>query len=152
MANEIALVTADTIRVVGIPIEQFTYPGGESITAGAPVRLDTTTGKLTKSNASSTTEDRILGIALRTPEATGLGITVIRQGVLDGYDLSALDYDAVVYLSDTDGRLSTVAGTTGKVVGRVIPGWAQPLGSSPDKLLLLELNQGPKGEPGEDGA
>lgn len=146
----LALVTANTIRIVGIPIEQYTIPGVESITAGQAVRLDTSSGKLTKSNGTSTSEARVFGIATRTPEATGLGVTIVRHGVLDGFDLSGLNYDAPVYLSDTDGALSTSAGTVEKVVGRVIPGFAGGLAAA-DKLLLIDLGMGERGPQGEQG-
>ena len=71
--------------------------------------------------------------------AAGLPVTAIRKGVMDGWDLSALDYDAPVYLSDTDGRLSTVAGTTSVVMGRVIPATSVSLGTAYDKILGLEV-------------
>lgn len=151
MANELALVTAGALRIVGIPQEQFTIPGEEAITAGQAVRLNPSTGKLTKSNGTDTTEDRVFGIASRTPENYALGITVIRQGVLDGFDLSALDYGVDVYLSDTDGAISGTTGTTGRTVGKVIPGFAAGLNSA-DKVLLVNLNKGEKGEKGDTGA
>ncbi len=137
MANELALVTANAVRIVGLPIIQLTIPGEESITAGQAARLSTT-GKLTKSNASTTTENRILGLASRTPEAIGLGITVIRKGFLDGFDLSALAFDAPVYLSDTDGAISGTAGTVSTPIGRVVPGFAAGL-AGVDKLLFIDL-------------
>jgi hypothetical protein len=146
--SDLTLVTANTVRIVGIPKEQYTIPGTESISAGQAVRLDTTNGKLTKSKATTTAEARTFGIASRTPEATGLGVTIIRHGILDGFDLSALDYDAPVYLSDTDGALSSTAGTVERIVGRVIPGWAVPLGTAADKLLLVDLAQGETGPAG----
>ena len=58
---------------------------------------------------------------------------------MDGWDLSALDYDAPVYLSDTDGRLSTVAGTTSVVMGRVIAVSGSTLGTAYDKILSVEV-------------
>src|SRR5687767_4841369 len=115
----IALVTANRIEIVE-SIRQMTLPAAEAITAGAPVRLDTATGRWTNANGSSAAEARIWGIATRTVVA-GEALTAIRNGVLDGFDLSAMNYDAAVYVSDTDGRLDTVAGTISTVVGRVIP-------------------------------
>lgn len=138
MANELALVTAETVRIVGIPRCQYTYPGEEAITGGQAVRLSTSTGKLTKSNGTTAPEARLKGIATRSPEATGLGVTVIRKGFLDGYDLSALAYDAPIYLSDTDGRLSTVVGTVTVLVGRVVPAFAAGLNSA-DKILEIDI-------------
>ena len=110
----------------------------EAITAGAIVRIDTTAGKFTNGNGSSSTEVRIYGVALKTA-AAGEPVTAIRKGVLDGWDLSGMNYDAAVYASDTDGRLDTAAGTVSLVIGRVIPGTANLLGASPDKLLFVDL-------------
>ena len=137
MANEIALVTADKVEVVESVI-QMTLPAAEAITAGMAVRLDTTNGKWTKANGSGAAEARAWGVAVKTV-AAGLPVTAIRKGVMDGWDLSALDYDAPVYLSDTDGRLSTVAGTTSVVMGRVIPATSVSLGTAYDKILGLEV-------------
>jgi hypothetical protein len=137
MAN-LELVTANAVRIVGIPTTQYTYPAEEAVTAGQAVRLSTTTGKLTKANGTTTAEARVKGIATRTPEAVGLGVTILRRGFLDGFDLSSLAYDAPVYLSDTDGRLADGAGTVSVVVGRVVPGFAVGL-NSPDKILEVDF-------------
>ena len=137
MANEIALVTADKVEIVE-SIIQMTLPTAEDITAGAPVRIDTTNGKWTKANGTSAGEARAWGVATRTAKS-GNALTAIRKGVMDGWDLSALDYDAPVYLSDTDGRLSTVAGTVSTVIGRVIPGTSTTLGTAFDKMLSIEV-------------
>ena len=135
--TDIALVTANQVETVE-SIEQMTLPAGEAITAGMAVRLDTTTGKFTKANGSTAPEARIYGIATKTV-ASGMPVTAIRQGVMDGWDLSGLAYDAVVYLSDTDGRLGDAAGTVSTVVGRVIPGTSEALGTAYSKLLLVDL-------------
>lgn len=59
------------------------------------------------------------GIALETQVASGT-ISLLRRGVLFGYNLDAMNYDAPVYLSDTVGMLDTVPGTITVIVGRVI--------------------------------
>lgn len=137
MAN-IALTTADRVEVVGFPVIQLTVPAAEAITAGAPVRLDTSTGKFTNANGTTTGEARVFGIATRTV-AAGEALTVVRKGILDGFALSGMNYDAAVYLSDTDGRLADAAGTVSTVVGRVVPGTSVTLGTSYDKLLFVDL-------------
>jgi len=86
--SAITLVTAGQVRIVGLPIEQFTYPADESVIGGQACRLATATGLLTKSKSTTAAEARTLGIATRTPEAIGLGITIVRKGVLDGYESS----------------------------------------------------------------
>ena len=134
---DIALVTANKVEIVE-SIEQMTLPTDEAVTAGMAVRINTTTGKFTKANGSAAGEARIYGIATKTV-ASGMPLTAVRQGVMDGWDLSGLAYDAVVYLSDTDGRLGDAAGTVSTVVGRVIPGTSEALGTAFSKLLLVDL-------------
>jgi diaminopimelate decarboxylase len=134
---DIALVTANKVEIVE-SIEQMTLPTDEAVTAGMAVRINTTTGKFTKSNGSAAGEARIYGIATKTV-ASGMPVTAVRKGVMDGWDLSGLAYDAVVYLSDTDGRLGDAAGTVSTVVGRVIPGTSEALGTAFSKLLLVDL-------------
>jgi len=136
---DLALVTAGKLRVVRGGI-QFTGVAAEAISIGNVVRLDTSTGKITKSKAASAAEARSLGIALRTSQA-GEPVTVLREGILDGFDLSGMDYDAAVYLSDTDGAMANVVGTVSVSCGRVMSGWAQLLGTAADKLLMVEFHQ-----------
>lgn len=134
---DIALVTADKVEVVE-SIIQMTLPAAEAITAGMAVRLDTSSGKFTKANGSAAGEARIWGIATKTV-ASGMPVTAIRKGVMDGWDLSGLNYDAAVYLSDTDGRLADANGTVNVAVGRVIPGTSTTLGTAYDKILSVEV-------------
>ena len=79
-------------------------------------------------------EARATHVAWATVVA-GEPLTGVRGCLVDGYDLSALDYDDPVYLSDTDGRLSDTAGTVSVLVGRVVSAHAQLLGVEPDKVL-----------------
>src|SRR5690349_8365250 len=123
--------TADKRISVVESLQQMTLPAAEAITAGAPVRLDTTAGTFTNANGSSASEARVWGIATSTVAARQ-PVTAIRRGVLDGFDLTQA-YDAAVYLSDTDGRLGDTAGTVSTVIGRVIPATAVPLGTAFDK-------------------
>lgn len=133
----IALVTANKVSIVE-SVMQMTLPAAEAITAGAPVRLDTSTGRFTNANGTTAAEARIYGIAARTVVA-GAPVTAIRKGVMDGFALSGLAYDAAVYLSDTDGTLADAAGTVSLAVGRVIPGASNNIGVGLDKLLLVDL-------------
>ena len=134
---DIALVTANKIEVVESKI-QMTLPAAEAVTAGQAVRLDTSNGKFTLSKATGAAEARIYGLATRTVVA-GEALTAIRKGVMDGYALSGLDYDAPIYLSDTDGTLADGVGTVTVEVGRVIPGTATTLGTAYDKMLFVDL-------------
>ena len=134
MAN-IALKTADRVEVVE-SYEQHTFVAAEAISAGSAGRIDTA-GKATNANGTASGEARPYGIATKTV-AAGEPVTLIKRGKFDGFTFSQA-YDASIYLSDTDGRLADAAGTVSVVVGRVIPGNAQVIGSSPDKLLEVEL-------------
>lgn len=137
MAN-ISLVTAGKVAVVE-SIHQMTLPAAESIAPGAPVRIDTSSGKFTNANGTSAAESRVWGIAVgKAAIPAGMPVTAIRRGVLDGYNLTQA-YDATVYLSDTDGTLGDTAGTVSTVVGRVVPGTSTTLGTAFDKMLSVEL-------------
>ena len=135
--TDLALVTAGRLRVVEAIIQQ-TLPFAEACAVGDAVRLDTTTGKWTKANGSSAGEARIYGVLVSKDGAGAVG-TAIRKGVLDGFNIAALAYDAPVYLSDTDAKLADANGTVTVAVGRVIPAHAQTLGNAADKLLFVDL-------------
>jgi hypothetical protein len=139
---DLSLVTANKVEVVE-SFEQMTLPTDEVVSPGQAARLATATGKFTKANASSAAEARIYGIAVGgVANVAGQPVTAIRKGVIDGYDLSGLAYDAPVYLSITDGALTDVnpdAYGEVAIVGRVIPGTSTTLGTAFDKLLLVDL-------------
>lgn len=136
MANELALDTADRVEVVA-SWEQLTLVAAEAIEAGALVRFNGTTGKFQNGNGSDMTEGKFYGIALKSV-AAGEAVTAMRRGILDGFDLSGLNYWATIYASDTDAAISGTAGTKAVTVGYVGAGTAQLLGSAPDKLLYLD--------------
>jgi hypothetical protein len=131
----IAVAVAGKIEIVE-SIQQMTLPAGEAIVAGAPVRIDSA-GAFTNANGTSTTENDLWGIAT-VSAAANEAVTAVRRGVLDGFTFSQA-YNAPIYVADTDGRLGDAAGTASKVVGRVIPAWAQRLGTAADKVLSVEL-------------
>jgi len=139
MTNLAMTVTSDTeIDIVGFPETQWTVPAAEAISAGNAVRFDATTGKFTKANGTDATEANLYGIATRTV-AAGEALTAVRRGVLDGFAISALNFGAPIYLSDTDGLLADSAGTVSTIVGRVIPGTSTTLGTAFDRLLFVNL-------------
>jgi hypothetical protein len=134
---DLALTTANRVRVVE-SLEQMTLPTAEAITAGNAVRIDTSTGKFTKANGTSTAEAQFYGIATETM-AAGLAVTAVRHGVFDGFVLTDQDYGEVIFLSNTDGMLADAnAGTVAVVAGRVIPGTGTTMGTAYDKLLLID--------------
>jgi predicted RecA/RadA family phage recombinase len=134
---DIALDTADRVEVVESR-RQHTAPALEAIEAGAPVRIDPTTGKFRNGNGTDMTEGPVYGIALRSV-AAGEAVTALNSGVLDGFALSGMNYNAPVYLSDTDGRIADAAGTKAILIGRVIGGHANVLGDNPEKLLDVNV-------------
>jgi len=139
--TDIALGSSGLISLVGFEgtIQRGHIPALVDLTAGEAVIIDPTTGKLAAARGTTAPLARIYGITLRAVKA-GYGVTVIRKGILDGFDLSALSYGVAVYLSDTAGGiLADAAGTVSTVVGRVIPGTSTLLGTAYDKLLEVEL-------------
>ena len=111
-------VTAAQIGLVD-PLKSTvkSYLAYETITKGAAVYIDTTTGKvgLADENAGGMLQFR--GIALNGGGANQ-AIDVCEDGELYGFTLAALAYDAIVYLSANPGLLAT----TGSVIcARVAP-------------------------------
>lgn len=59
------------------------------------------------------------GVALQR-QVTGATLSMMKQGKLYGYDLSGMNHDAPVYLSDTPGVFSDTPGSIEVRVGRVV--------------------------------
>lgn len=131
----IALVTADRIEIVGMTKQQRTLAAGADITAGQAVQ-ESSTGKWTLANATTAALARNAYVATRTVKS-GESVTAVREGLLDGYDLSGLAYNAPVYLSDTAGTLADAAGTVSHIMGYVEAGTGQQITSAHDKILRL---------------
>jgi hypothetical protein len=134
------VVDATTIRLVrGSDEVLLTAPMGEAGTAGQYFRLNTTTGKLEKGNGTTTGEVGTVGGVLLDSVATiNLTGTIALRGskaILDmGESITALAFDASIFLSDTDATLADSAGTVSTVIGKVVPGWNS---TTADKLLML---------------
>lgn len=118
-------------------VEQLTLPAAEAISAGQPVRLDTTSGKATLANATSAAEGRVIGIAVSTA-GVGEAVTIVKRGLVDlGDALTAQTIDALVQLSNTDGTLDVGGTPTGAYnVGRVYPAFGA---TTADKVLLVDI-------------
>jgi len=129
-------ITASDVKVVEV-VEQFTGGAGAAIDAGVAVKYNLTSGLIDKAKATTSALARCVGIAVTSTSRQPKAPTVIRKGLLDvGEALAALDYGVEVYLSDTDGRLDTAAGTVSKVIGTVVAGYSN---TTPDKLLRVDL-------------
>jgi hypothetical protein len=129
-------ITGTDVAPVEI-FEQWTAPAAETFSAGAMVRLDTSTGKVTGANATAAGEARTMGMAITEATYANETVTVVKRGIIDvGDALDSLDYDAAIYLSNTDVTLGDAAATVSLVVGRVVPGWGY---TTADKLLHLDV-------------
>lgn len=133
---DLSLVATGKVNIIESFV-QMTLPLAEAINVGEAVRLDPTTGKFTKANGTTAAEARIYGLLVSKDGAGAVG-TALHEGVVDGFDLDALSYDADVFLSNTDGALADAAGTVSTVIGRVIPATSTKIGVAYDKLLLVD--------------
>lgn len=131
----IALTTANRVEVVGVPTQQRTLAAAVDITAGDPVQ-ENASGKWSIANGTTAALARNTYIATRTVKA-GLSVTAVRKGLMDGFNLSALAYNAPLFLSDT-GTIADTAGTVSTVLGYVEAGGANPITAAHDKLLRVD--------------
>lgn len=130
---DLVITQADQVQVV----QQFTGPAVEAITEGQRCRFDASTGKIALGNGTTAAEIAPGGIAVHAA-AVGEAVTIINQGIVDvGDALSALNYGAPIYVSDTDGTFGTADSdsTVDTIVGRVV--WNTTSG---EKLLWLNGN------------
>lgn len=127
-------LTAARISVVD-PIKATirNYIAKVALTRGVPVFIDPTTGKIDIADGNGAGTKQCRGITLDAG-GVGAGIRVLEYGDVYGYDLSGLNYDAPVYVSDTAGSLDTAAGTVTVIVGRVAPMSDQAL----EKVLRVQ--------------
>lgn len=77
------------------------------------------TGRYGLAGANASGKHQFRGLFLQ-PAGAGQGTSLLQKGAVQGLDVSALAYDAKIYLSDTLGTLSGTAGTATIVIGRVI--------------------------------
>lgn len=133
----LSLSTTDRIRAVE-SIIQMTLPAGETLKAGDMVKINTTTGKFEKANATTAAEGRAYGVALGSVYADN-PVTALRKGVVAGFDLGTTTFDQAIYLDNGDGSIGTAAGSVSIVVGRVVPATSELLGSAYAKLLFIDL-------------
>lgn len=131
--TDIALVTGRTLdytHAEKADVKDFIQ--AEALVVGDLV-YQTTAGKAAKADANASGKEQVRGIVVRK---TGNVVSVLRKGYLTGLDLSGLNYDAPVYLSDTAGKLADAAGTMTVILGRVF-GLTDP---SLEKVLYFEAD------------
>ena len=120
-------LTCTAAQVAVMRAEQsviFDMIAAVALTAGQAVYINSN-GKVDKADA--TTNKQIKGIALNAAGA-GQAVSVLKEGYVNGFDVSGLAYDAQVMLSATAGSLATT-GTI--IVGRVV--------AMPDKAITKVL-------------
>lgn len=110
---DLSLVSTGKLSVVESFIQE-TLPAGAAIGAGDVVTFSPTTGKWVKADADVTDGNAPLYIALKTV-AAGVGLTAIKKGVVDGFDLSALAYGDPVFLSKAAGKIATAVAAGAEV-------------------------------------
>jgi hypothetical protein len=135
VALQQSAIDARSIRVVRKPShnDQHTAPAGEAISRGALIRLDSASGRWVNA-AADLAANAPTHMAWRTVVA-GESLTGVRNCLVDGFVLDAINYGIVVYAANTAGGVDTAAGTVSTVVGRVVSGHSQLLGVAADKLL-----------------
>lgn len=137
------MATFDLIRANRVEIvqsyEQMTHPAAVAITAGQIVRRDAN-GKWILADATLAANAKAYGMASRTVIA-GEALTAVKKGIMDGFDLDALAFDADVFLSNTAGAMGTAAGTVSNRIGRVVPGHGTSIGVAADKLLEVDFGK-----------
>ena len=94
------------------------YIASVAITKGQAVYL-TTAGKAALADGNGSGTKQFRGIALNTVGA-GDAVDVLHEGVVAGFTVSGMNGDAIAYLSNTAGALSTTAGSTSVACGRVV--------------------------------
>jgi hypothetical protein len=132
--------TSAKVNVGSLPKVQWTGVAGEAIATPGPVYFHATTGRFFRSDGNAAAPaNGVFGIATHACAGAGEPLTVIRQGPMDQFDVSALNFGAKLFLSDTVGALADAAGTRSVVVGTVVPVFGTQPGTTPDKILLVEI-------------
>lgn len=115
----VALTAAQIAMVFPQRAEVYDFVAAATITKGQALYM-TSAGKVDLADANGSGTLQFCGIALNGGGA-GQAITVLKQGHVFGYTVSALAYEAPIYLSNTAGGLDTAAGGTSVLVARVVP-------------------------------
>lgn len=116
---------------------QRTFEAAERIDAGQAFRLDTN-GKAVKTAAGAAgTAGPEVFVAIDQARQAGNPVTGVSTALLEGFNLDALAFGAVVYLSNTSGALADAAGTVSVAVGRVTSAAYTGTPSGADKLLAV---------------
>lgn len=118
------------------------YSADEAINPGTVARMkiaSLTAGAATPGNATTLAEAKNCFLCVNSEGVAGVAGMAVRgllRGIVYGFDLSGMTVGDLIYLSDTDGRLNTVAGTIAAPVGMVIAG---NVNEGTDKLAFFDF-------------
>ncbi|HPT99074.1 MAG TPA: hypothetical protein PLU39_14500 [Armatimonadota bacterium] len=138
---DISLAAAGKMRLLESN-RQSTCVAGEDLTAGDAVRLIPSgngAGRVVKAQADTDANARVFGIATRSVKA-GMPVTVLMEGVLDGYDFGTRDFGGTLFLSNTAGRIADAAGTVSKKLGYILAVPVTRVGQSYDRALYVQID------------
>jgi ABC-type spermidine/putrescine transport system permease subunit II len=131
---DLALTTAGRIEIVDSE-EQMTHPAGVALIAGNSVVSNSNGAWIL---ADSVTNKLGIHIALRSAALGEPGVTAVRKGLIDGFNIAAMLINAPIYVSDVPGAIATGTGTGNIQIGRVVAAHAQPNATAPDKIIRLD--------------
>jgi hypothetical protein len=91
-----------------------------ALTTGQVVYLVAATGRYALADANVAAAGQVRGMALM---GAGIGgaVSILKRGMVYGFTLTGLDYDAQVFLSNNAGNVADAAGGNNIKVGRVAP-------------------------------
>lgn len=116
--SDITVTAAKVGLVDPIKADVESKIAAEAITKGQAVYY-TTAGKAGVADANDSGKEQFRGIALNGV-AAGQPVDVCQEGELEGFSVSALDADVLLYLSDTAGALADGVGTMTVACARVV--------------------------------
>lgn len=114
---DITLTAANIARVFPRADEVFTVTLAETVTKGQ-ILYQLSTGLFGVADANASGKQQARGVALEGGGA-GQAVLILKRGVVAGFNVSGLDADVPVYLSDTAGALADGNGTMTVICGRV---------------------------------
>ena len=118
--TDIALVAAEIAPVYPIRADMRNYKLAAAFTKGQAGYVVAASGMMNLADASAAGTAQFEGIALEAG-AIGQTISFLRAGEMEGFTISGLNWDVLLYLSNTAGALADAAGTVTVVVGKVAP-------------------------------
>ena len=114
-------------------IQQIEGTAAATLSAGTVVKYDTS-GRFVAAGATGAQ----VGVITRSVVA-GEGCTAIRKGRIDGFNLDALAYGAVVYAGAAGAPDTTGTPGTTPEIGFVMAGRSHLRGNAPYKILLVDI-------------